>query len=628
MENQFKYYAQALFQTLLVVVLFAACSEKEEAPFIKSSDAGTTITAESNNWAGWSTIVQSNLDMSELAASSSAAWCTAKLSSNGGSNYQLQVSAEDNPTLSARQATITVKSTDGQASVSFMLNQQAGKPYVSFKDGETDITISSEAKEWEQVLDSNIGFSKLSATSSEKWLTAKLESTGSGILLKLSAAANRTIAERKATVTIKAATGSVNTSFTVSQEADGPSISFKEGGEDQTITPDGKSWSWGISTNLTYADLVAVSDAGWCTAELTGSDSKGISLSVKVAKNQSIVERKAAVTVKSNKYGTSLAFNVTQQAGAPTIQFTGNEGKDQKIAAPKKEWDWTVQSNVAYGDIKVTSNESWCQVKLANSSDATDMKTYKLTTTVAEDPMDKSRQAVVTISSTKYNLSVQYLITQEAATFTQSHKSLGYDRDGGSRTVTITSNASWQAVCDANWITLEQNGKYLTVRVKSTTTDRSATITFKDKSGTTITVRQSIYKVGEAFTGDNAGGTVVYIGDDRRLAAKKLSSAYRWCEGYAYTVVGCSSRTNGKSNTQKVHNQSSWRGNYPAFKAIDDLGSEWYMPAVDEINDLGSFASGVFWTSTEEAVATYNAYLSSGFDEKQNTHTVIAVREF
>ena len=233
----------------------------------------------------------------------------------------------------------------------------------------------------------------------------------------------------------------------------------------------------------------------------------------------------------------------------------------------------------------------------------------------------------MTITSEKYNVSTSFMVTQNAATFNMSHASLGFNRDEKSRTVTITSNASWQALCDADWITLERNDNYLTVRVSATTDDRTATITFKDKSNTTIKVRQTKYKVGETFTGDNAGGTVVYIGDDRCLAAKKLES-YRWCEGYAYTVVGCSSRTNGKQNTQKVHNQSSWRSNYPAFKAIDDLGSEWYMPAIDEFNDLGSFGYGTYWSSTEEAVSAYNAYLSSGFDQKQNPHNTIAVREF
>lgn len=494
-----------------------------------------------------------------------------------------------------------------------------------------DIPISAEAQSWEQILDTNIDLNELHVTNTAdwSWLQLRLESGQRGVIkLKFEANKNNGLTEREAHIYISSSVNSIETSFKVIQQPGTPSISFAGDGGDIDISSDTKEWSWKLDSNIHADELTAGSDVDWCVAKLTGSLADGLYLKVKVDKNESLSERNAVVTVNSTKYDTSVSFNITQQTGAPSIKFADNEGKDQKIAAPQKEWEWTMLSNVAYGDINVTSNESWCQVKLDNSSDAADMKAYKLTTTVAENPTDKSREAVVTISSTQHNLNTQYLVTQEAATFRLSHASVGYDRDGGNRTVTITSDASWQAVCDADWITLEQNGNYLTVRVKSTTADRSATITFKDKSNATITIRQSKYKVGDAFTGDNAGGTVVYIGDDRRIAAKKLSSTYRWCEGWAYTVVGCSSRTNGKSNTQKVHNQSSWRGNYPAFKAIDELGSEWYMPAVDEVNDLGSFASGVFWTSTEEAVATYIVYLSSGIDEKQNTHSVIAIREF
>ena len=514
------------------LTMLTACSEKEEAPYIKSGDAGTTITAEGVDWAGWSTVIQSNIDQSGIQTSSSASWCAARLTASGNNTYQLQVSAEDNPTLSSRQAIITVKAVEAQAVVTFTVTQQAGTPYVSFKDGGGDVTIDAQAKSWERVLDSNIEFSKLTVISSDtKWCTAKLESSGNGITLKLEAQENETIEERKATITVKASTGLVNTSFDV---------------------------------------------------------------------------------VQSGVFG---------------IRFSDTEGKDQNITAGAKELAWTMQSNIPYSDLKVNSNASWCTVKLTDSNEAKDMKSYQFTITIAENPTDKQRQAVVTITSTKYNVTKSFMVTQAAATFTLSKSSLGFDRDAGNRTLSITSNASLKAECSADWIELEQNGNYLTVRVKATTADRTARITFKDKTSASITIRQSKYKVGEAFTGDNAGGTVVYIGDDRCLAAKKLDS-YRWCEGYAYTVVGCSSRTNGKQNTQKVHNQSSWRGNYPAFKAIDDLGSDWYMPAVDEFNEIGSFASGTYWTSTEEAVAMYCVYLTSGIDEKQNMHSTIAVREF
>ena len=48
---------------LFIVFVFASCSEKEDEPYLKSADNGATITADGNAWSGWSTILQSNIDL-------------------------------------------------------------------------------------------------------------------------------------------------------------------------------------------------------------------------------------------------------------------------------------------------------------------------------------------------------------------------------------------------------------------------------------------------------------------------------------------------------------------------------------------------------------------------------------
>lgn len=111
------------------LAMLTACNDKEELPYLKSDDAGKTITAEGTAWSGWSTIVQSNIDLSSLRVTSSADWCSARLSAAGGS-YQLHVQAEDNKTLSERQTTVTVQSTVGDQAVSFIIKQQAGNPFL------------------------------------------------------------------------------------------------------------------------------------------------------------------------------------------------------------------------------------------------------------------------------------------------------------------------------------------------------------------------------------------------------------------------------------------------------------------------------------------------------------------
>lgn len=389
-----------MLAALFSLAMFSACSEKEEEPYLKSADNGTTITAEGNSWAGWSTTLQSNIDLSDLRTSSSASWCTARLSAMGN-NYQLHISAEDNPTLSTRQAIVSVQSSSGSATVSFTVSQKAASPYISFKDGGSDVTIDSQAKAWERVLDSNIEFSKLSATSSEKWCTAKLESTGSGITLKLEAQENETIEERKAIITIKASTGAVNTSFVVTQQAATPSIVFVDGGEDQTVTPDGKNWTWEVSGNIAYSDMQASSDADWCTVELTQATyTKKISLSVKVAKNETVSERKAVVTVKSKRYDTSVSFTITQNAFEPILSL-----KEGETIESKPYWStiakWTFETNIDIKDIEVECDADWCTFSLYSNNNG-----ISLYAKMEENKSSSVRVANIVVKSTKYDKAI------------------------------------------------------------------------------------------------------------------------------------------------------------------------------------------------------------------------------
>lgn len=590
-----------------------SCKEEEKEPYLKSADNGATITADGNAWSGWSTILQSNIDLSNLRTSCSASWCTANLSAMGN-DYQLQVFAEDNPSQSERKAIISVQSSDGMAAVSFNVIQQPGKPFISFKDGGGDETIGSQAKTWERQLVSNIEFNRLSAHSSDGWCDAKLESSDNGIVLKLDAQENTKMEERKATITIKTYLGDANISFVVTQQSSNPSIGFVDGGEDQMLTAEAQSWKWKVSTNIAKEDIETTSDAEWCTVYLTTSSYTYGELTVKVDKNESITQRNATVEIKSTKHGVSLSFKITQQAGQPVIKFSSStEGKDQSVAAPAKELVWTLLSNIPYSSLKVTSNESWCKVKIDNSKDNTDIKSYQLTTNIDENMSDKQRQAVVTISSEFYNVSTSFMVTQSASTFSISHTQLGLDRDGGNRTVTITSNASWKAECDADWISLEQTNGYLTVRVKPTTTNRSANITFKDKSTTIITVNQAKYKVGEEYDEGGVTGTVAYIGDDKRYIFKNTGRNEYWYYGHT-TLTGYSwSMDDGEHNMQIVKDIPAWYSNFYAFVAVDDLNTGgitgWYLPAIEELNNMRAFVSGTAWSSTHSTMSVYAVYV-------------------
>jgi hypothetical protein len=208
---------RAIIAGVFSLVLFVSCN-KDEDPYIRLGEAGTTVVAEGTNWVGWSTFVKSNYAYSELTTTSSASWCIAKLTeSNKG--YLLSLSVEDNPTLKPREATISVQSVDGQTAASFLLSQKEGEPYVLFKDGENNEFVTYKACGLERTIESNADFNELSVISDQDWCTARLEKTGSAIKLKVDVAENISLDNREADISFWYGKKQVNnTSFVVTQE--------------------------------------------------------------------------------------------------------------------------------------------------------------------------------------------------------------------------------------------------------------------------------------------------------------------------------------------------------------------------------------------------------------------------
>ena len=342
------------------------------------------------------------------------------------------------------------------------------------------------------------------------------------------------------------------------------------------------------------------------------------------------------VTVTSTKYNVALSFNITQKANAPVMKFSNNnEGKNQRIAASSNSWSWTLQSNLPYNDIEVQSNETWCQVELANDEVATGMKSYQLTTNISDNMSATKREATVTISSKSYGLSTSFKVTQSGSTMTISNKKLAFDRDGGNREVTIKSDAAWQAECTADWITLEQNDGSLTIRTTSTTDDRTAQVTFKDRESTAITITQTKYKVGDAYDEDGVTGTVGYIGDEKRFIFKQLDEELQYRQYDDAGQEGATDMDDGRKNTLTVLRiVVSKDKKYPAFQAANRLNigdaTGWYLPAINELALMKSFITSSAWSSTEAYVLSAYSHNGSSTQiiNKTKKLTVYAIKQF
>lgn len=103
---------------------------------------------------------------------------------------------------------------------------------------------------------------------------------------------------------------------------------------------------------------------------------------------------------------------------------------------------------------------------------------------------------------------------------------------------------------------------------------------------------------------------IVYAGE---LAGTRLYTTaadqgdFTWNNGSGdWTITGVTSTTDGKANTDTLVALSDIGAPYKAANACRGLGSEWYLPAYEELNVLytnraaiGGFNDGRYWSSWE-----------------------------
>ena len=98
------------------------------------------------------------------------------------------------------------------------------------------------------------------------------------------------------------------------------------------------------------------------------------------------------------------------------------------------------------------------------------------------------------------------------------------------------------------------------------------------------------YKVGDYYNEGGKEGIVFEVSaDGRHGKIVSLDEAERpWCTKEQYDrgiVVGASSTTDGKANTDRVMARSDSEA-YPAFVWCRAMGRDWYLPAAEELKSL------------------------------------------
>lgn len=376
----------------------------------------------------------------------------------------------------------------------------------------------------------------------------------------------------------------------------------------KTITARGYEWEgWGttLQTNISFSELEAVCNASWCSAELSKQSDGSCLLTILADDNPTLSERIAIITVKAvNTPSMSVAYTLKQSSGKAFIRFSGEE-TDMTVGGTKGVWERPIESNVEKNRLKATSADDWCTPIVETAPNGS----LVLKMTLKANESIRSRTTTITVKQlTSSGISERFKLKQLGMyDMLLSHQKLGFDRDGGERTVAVLTELPWQAECTADWVTLEKGEDILTIHLASTTTERSTQVTFKDLPDKIITITQSKYKAGDPYDEDGITGTVGYIGDDKRFVYRLAGENLKWrAQDYA-SGEGAIFESDGEWNTKIIRDVASkTTRRFPAFEAVDELNTGgvtgWYLPAIGELNHMASMIAGETWSSTESYV--------------------------
>ena len=170
--------------------------------------------------------------------------------------------------------------------------------------------------------------------------------------------------------------------------------------------------------------------------------------------------------------------------------------------------------------------------------------------------------------------------------------------------VTKTNAKDWSYSSQEKWIKLSHIENTILVNVDKNESIFGRTGSFSIKANeqliripviqAPVVQTSARYEIGDLYYVNGVIGIVYKVSDDGNhgmivsLDSKEMSWYIN--DKFDGHYFGCSSRTNGMENMEKIKQITNWAELFPAFKWCDDLNAGgvtgWYMPAIDELVDL------------------------------------------
>lgn len=135
------------------------------------------------------------------------------------------------------------------------------------------------------------------------------------------------------------------------------------------------------------------------------------------------------------------------------------------------------------------------------------------------------------------------------------------------------------------------------------------------------------YEIGEFYNQNGIKGVVCMLTEDRQhgLVVSVDEIYLHWSEFRKpdLRVVGADDRTDGQANMEKIaayiaENNLSW-DDFPAFKWCREKGEGWYLPAIDELLNIGhNYNGGTRMQSNRQARNRFNNTLKDNGGERMD----------
>lgn len=472
--------------TAILAMFFASCMNLTEGLNEADVLVVSTKNIEMDNTGGESTIEVDAYCSWKVSSTEEWSWITTTATKGEKGKSQFKLVISENNTAEDRTATITVENKTYEVTHEIAVLQKAGSPYIQFSKDHIEAT--SDGVEEMVIVDSNIDYT---ISSSAEWCVVNASKGESGQMeLNIKVNPSPTTAERTATLTFKNAARNCESTLTVKQSSFQPSLEVSDSqiesldlGLEKEIT---------ITSNVAW---VATCEANWVALSAVNGEAGRTTVTVTIQKNADVSGREAKVVVSNSEYGLAKEITLKQLPILPAIEVseTDIEATEEGRAA-----NFTVTSNIPW---TVTCSETWITITPANGMKGTNT----VQVTIDRNTTTEVRNATILVSNSEYEIAKEVAVSQLAfgPGLEVSDSQITASSEGLTKDITVTSNIEWNAVCDANWITLSSvNGKEgsktitVTVANNNTTSARSAVIVVRNNE---YNLTQEVTVSQEAF---------------------------------------------------------------------------------------------------------------------------------